>query len=198
MPDMDNAKHDTVLEVGSIKARLAKVYAEALLASASRQNVAQPLGEELVQFVGGVLEAAPEIESFLASPVVGKKAKASVLDAALPGRVSDLMRGLFTVLSQNGRLYLLRGIATIYAQLLDERAGRIPVKVSSAVALSESQKLALMAALAGILKDQPVLVERVDPDLIGGLVIQVGDRVIDTSVRTRLLSLRTRLLETPK
>ena len=84
--DMDNAKHDTVLDAGSVKARLAKVYAEALLAAAERQNAVDATGDELSHFVSDVLDAAPEVESFLASPVVGKKAKAAALDAALPGR----------------------------------------------------------------------------------------------------------------
>jgi len=192
------ATHDTVLEAGSVKARLAKVYAEALLAAAQRQNAVDATGEELSHFVSDVLDAAPEIESFLASPVIGKKAKSTTLDNALPGRVSDILRGLFTVLTRNGRLNLLRGIAAVYRQLLDARAGRVPVKITSAVELSDSQRSALASTLSEILKQQPVLKVKVDPDLLGGLVVQVGDRVIDTSIRTRLLTLRTRLLETPK
>jgi F-type H+-transporting ATPase subunit delta len=195
---MDNTKHDTVLDAGSVKARLAKVYAEALFSAAHRQNAVDALGEELSHFGSDVLDAAPEIESFLASPVVGKKAKTAALDAALPGHASDLLRGLFTVLARNGRLSLLRGITEAYRHLLDNQAGLIPVKVTSAVALSDAQREALTGTLGDILKQQPVLTVRVDPDLLGGLVVQVGDRVIDTSVRTRLQTLRTLLLETPK
>ena len=195
---MDNAKHDTVLDVGSIKARLAKVYAEALLAAAQKQNSVVALGDELTNIVSGVLDSAPEIEAFLSSPIIGKKTKGAALNVALPGHASDTMRGLFTVLTRNGRLNLLRGIAVAYHQMLDERAGLIPVKVTSAIALSDSQKASLTDMLTSILKQQPILAVRVDPDLLGGMVVQVGDRVFDTSVRTRLQSLRTRLLESPK
>jgi F-type H+-transporting ATPase subunit delta len=195
---MANTTHDTVLQLGSVKARLAKVYAEALLAAALRQNAADATGEELSRFVSDVFDAAPRIESFFASPVVGKKAKSAALEKALPGNVSEVMRGLFTVLTRNGRLDLLRGIDQAYRQLLDARAGRIPVKVTSAVALSDTQRGSLVSTLTEILKQQPILNVRIDPDLLGGLVVQVGDRVFDTSVRTRLQSLRTRLLETPK
>jgi F-type H+-transporting ATPase subunit delta len=194
---MDNAKHDTVLDAGSVKARLAKVYAEALLAAAGRQNAVDATGEELSQFVSEVLDPTPEVEAFLGSPVIGKKAKSATLENALPGRTSEIIRGLFTVLTRNGRLDLLRGVAAAYRQLLDARAGRVPVKITSAVELSETQKAALTGTLTEILKQEPILKVRVDPDLLGGLVVQVGDRVIDTSIRTRLQTLRTRLLETP-
>jgi F-type H+-transporting ATPase subunit delta len=195
---MQTGTHETVLEAGSVRSRLAKVYAEALFAVAQHQNAVEATGEEVSRFVSDVFDAAPAIESFLASPVIGKKAKAASLEAALPGHVSEIMRGLFAVLTRNGRLDLIRGIAAAYRQLLDSRSGRVPVKITSAVELSDTQKAALTGTLTDILKQQPVMNLRVDPDLLGGLVVQVGDRVIDTSIRMRLQTLRNRLLETPK
>lgn len=195
---MENATHENVLQAGSVKSRLAKVYAEALLRAALQQNAVDATGDELAHFVSDVLDSSPTIESFLASPVIGKKSKSSTLTAALAGHSSDLLRGLFDVLTRNGRLELFRGIAAAYHQLLDERAGRIPVKVTTAIDLSESQRETLNATLGEILKHQPMLAVRVDPDLIGGMVVQIGDRVIDTSIRTRLQSIRHRLLESPK
>lgn len=192
------ATHDNVLEAGSVRSRIARVYAEALLAAAMKQadaDAVDALGDELNGFAAGVLDANPTVAEFLASPAIGKKAKAVALDSALPGHASDLLRGLFSVLLRNGRLDLLRGVAIVYGQLLDERAGRVPVRVTTAVELSNTQREALVETLAGILKQQPVLHVRVDPDLLGGLVVQVGDRVIDTSVRTRLQTLRTLMLD---
>lgn len=194
---METATLDTVLQAGSVKSRMAKVYAEALLAAASRQNAVDAAGDELSQFIHDVLDAAPEIEPFLASPVVGKKAKAAALQAALPGRASELLRGLIAVLTSNGRLGLLRGVAAAYHQLLAERAGRVPVSITSAVPLSESQRASLTSSLTQILSHEPTITLKVDPDIIGGLVIRYGDRVIDTSIRTRLQSLRGRLLKAP-
>jgi F-type H+-transporting ATPase subunit delta len=189
------ATHDTVLDVGSARARLAKVYAEALLAAAGKQGKIDETGAELASIVADVLDHAPDAESFLASPVVGKRAKIAALTAALPGRTSELVRGLFIVLAQNNRLSLARGISQIYQQLLDERAGRVPIKVTAATELSQAQRESLEATLSRILKQHPVLEVKVDPELLGGLIVQVGDRVIDTTVRTRLQSLRTLLLD---
>jgi len=194
MPSSDK-QHDTVLEAGSVRSRLAKVYAEALLAAADKKNAVESTCEEMIAFIADVLDKHRAAEAFLSSPAVGKKAKAAVLSAALPGRTSDLVRGLLGVLTRNNRLDLLRGIAAAYRRLLDERAGRVRVDVSAATKLSDDQRDALTQTLANILKRQPILNVRVDPDLLGGMVVQVGDRVIDTSVRTRLQSIRSLLLD---
>lgn len=187
--------HDTVFEAGSTRSRLARVYAEALLAAAEKQSAVETTGEELAAFVSEVLDKDRAAEAFLSSPAVGKKAKNAVLAAALQGRASDFVRGLLGVLAKNNRLDLIRGIAAAYRRILDERAGRVRVKVSSATKLSDAQREALTQTLSGMLKQQPVLDVRVDPDLLGGMVVQVGDRVIDTSVRTRLQTIRTLLLD---
>lgn len=188
-------QHPNVLEAGSIRSRLAQVYAEALLVAAQKKNAIEETGAELGEFVAGVLDKDASVDQFLASPVVGKKAKSAALDSVLPGRASDLIRGLSAVLIRNGRLDLFRGIAAAYRQLLDERAGRVGVKVTVAAGLNESQTATLSESLAALLKQEPVLNVRVDPDLLGGMIIQVGDRVIDTSVRTRLQTLRSLLLD---
>jgi F-type H+-transporting ATPase subunit delta len=190
--------HDTVLEAGSVRARIAGVYAEALLAAALKQGdvgTADAAGAELNEFVSGVLDANPTVAAFLSSPAVGKKAKTAALDAALPGHASELLRGLLAVLAKNGRLDLVPGVAAAYHQLLDDRAGRVRVKVTVAAELSDAQRRAITGHLAALLKQQPVLNVRVDPELIGGMIVQVGDRVIDTSVRTRLQTIRTLLLD---
>lgn len=192
-------KHDTVLDAGSVSSRLAKVYAESLIAAALKQpggaKLVDPLGDELDDFVSNVLGKNAAVAAFLSSPAVGKRAKAAALGAALTGRSTDLFRGLLTVLTKNNRLNLIAGVAAAYRQLLDDRAGRIRVKVTAASPLSDAQRAALTSTLTTLLKQQPVLAVRVDPDLLGGMVVQIGDRVIDTSVRTRLNTLRTQLLD---
>lgn len=192
------AKHETVLEAGSARARLARVYAEALATAALRSGgeaAVTTVGEELNAFVTQVLDAHPAVEAYLVSPVVGRKAKTAALEAALTGHASDLLRGLFAVLARNNRLDLTRGIAAAYRDLLDERAGRVRVRVTTAVDLTDDQKSALVATLTAALNKHPVLDTRVDPSLLGGMVVQLGDRVIDNSVRTRLSNLRTLLLD---
>lgn len=190
------AKHETVLDAGTARARLARVYAQALLDSALKVSPTAPnaVGDELTA-LATELAANPAIARFLNSAAVGKKAKAAALAAALEGRASDLLRGFVGVLAANNRLDLLRGVEAAYRRILDERAGRVPVKVTTAVPLADAQMAELTDTLKAALRREPVLSARVDPDILGGMVVQVGDSVVDTSVRTRLQSLRTLLLE---
>jgi F-type H+-transporting ATPase subunit delta len=192
MATQDGKRHDTVLEATGATARLARVYAEALMAAAGSQ--AEAVGEDLDALVADVLTRHPNAERFLSSGAVNRKTKASVLQDAFGGNVSEVIRNFLGVLNQNNRLGLLRPVAAAYHNLLDEAAGRVRVKVTSAVPLTDAQLDRLKQTLAGRLDAEPVLDARTDPDLLGGLVVQVGDRVYDTSVRTRLDSLRIHLL----
>ncbi|AWM39682.1 ATP synthase subunit delta [Gemmata obscuriglobus] len=189
-------KHETVLDAGTTKSRLARVYAEALLASAQQVSPAAPteLAAELTAFVDAV-GADATVANMLVSPVVGKKVRAAALETALSDRASRTLRGLIATLQQNNRLALLRPVAAAYRRLIAEQAGQVPVKITAAVPLTDDQMAKLTENLKKLLKQDPVLNVRVDPDLLGGLVVQVGDSVVDTSVRTRLQTLRTLLLD---
>lgn len=189
--------HETVLDAGTARARLARVYAEALLHAALKESpqAADAVGEEMLQLRVSLLDH-PEVAEFLASPALGKKGKLALLEPILKGRASHLLEGLFHTLWQNNRLDLFRNVVGTYLQLLDQRAGRVPVKVTVAVPLNDEQQKKLADTLKDLLpKDhEPMLRVTVDPDLLGGMIVQVGDTVVDTSVRSRLQSLRTHLL----
>lgn len=189
-------KHETVLDAGTTTSRLARVYAAALLASASQVSPEAPaeLADELTGLVAA-LNADPAVANLLTSPVVGKKARAAAIEAALSGRASRTLSGLLATLQQNNRLALLRPVAAAYRRLIEEQTGLVPVKVTAAVPLTDDQQAKLTENLKKLLKQDPVLNVRVDPDLLGGLVVQVGDSVVDTSVRTRIQTLRTLLLD---
>lgn len=174
--------------------RLARVYAEALMANASTSNTVDAVGDELAVLVDRVL-ADPNIASFVASPVIGWRAKEPALLGALSGRASGLLKNFVGVLNRNGRLGMLPEIQAAYHTLQDAAAGRVPVTVKTAVPIGDSQRQALEATLAKTLRKTPVLIMIVDPDLLGGIVVQVGDRVMDASVRTRIQTLRAQLME---
>lgn len=181
--------------LGTARTRVAQIYAEAILAAAADANQIDSLGEELQEFVTQVFNANPEIEAFLSSPAVGRRARTEALAAATTDRMSPLMRNLLGVLNVNGRLDMIRPIAAVYRDLLDRQAGRVRVRVVSAVPLNEDQESRLASTLADRLKKTPVLSVTVDPNLLGGLVVRVGDQVFDTSIRTQLETLRNQLLD---
>lgn len=191
-----DTQHETVLDAGTARARLARVYAEALLANvlANSPTEVEAVGAELLEFSQAAF-AHKEVGAFLGSPVIAKNVRTGALATAVAGRASRPVQGLLAVLAKNNRLSSLRGISQAFAALLNERAGRAPVKVTTAVPLSDEQRTKLTANLKALLKQDPVLQLRVDSDLLGGMIVQVGDSVVDTSVRTRLQSLRTLLLD---
>jgi F-type H+-transporting ATPase subunit delta len=186
-------ERENVLRANVRQARIARVYAEALLALAEKDGQASEVGDELAGFVTGVLDADRVIAAFLTSPAVTRRAREPVLESALKGNASPLVAKFLGVLNQNNRLDLVRSIAAAYQDFLDQKAGRVRIDVRSAVPLTDEQKDELRRTLAGSLHKELVLNLRTDPDLLGGMVVQVGDKVYDTSVRSRLEALRSQL-----
>ncbi|MCU0702860.1 MAG: F0F1 ATP synthase subunit delta [Fimbriiglobus sp.] len=190
---MSDATHETVLEATGARARLARVYAEALLALAQAEQKADDIATELHTVAIDVIAKNPAIAAFLDNPAITAKAKLPILGAAF-GDASDLFKKFLHVLTQNNRLGLLRDVSAAYQAIRDQQAGRVRVLVRSAAALNDQQKAELTTTLADKLNKQPVLTVRVEPELLGGLIVQVGDRVYDSSVRTRLNNLRNTLM----
>ena len=186
------AGFETVLDAGTVRGRLARVYAEAVFAAAGEQY--EEVGRDLAAVVRDVFAADSSVEAYLSSPAVSRRVKGPVIEQAFAGRVSPVVRNLLAVLNQNNRLDLLRSVQAAYQGLLDKRAGRVRVKVRAATPLADDQRERLTQTLAARLGRQPVLDVRVEPELLGGLVVQVGDRVYDTSVRSRINELRTQLM----
>ena len=190
---MADATHDSVMEATGARARLARVYAEALLALAEEGNAADAVGAELHTVAAEVIGKNPQVAAFLDSPAVTAKTKLPILGAAFGG-ASELFQKFLHVLAENGRLGLLRDVAAAYQGIRDKQAGRVRVLVRTAAPLADDQKAELQTTLADKLNKEPVLSVRVEPELLGGMIVQVGDRVYDSSVRTRLDSLRNTLL----
>ncbi len=175
--------------------RVARVYAEALLNAADKQGQSEQVLESLESFIRDVFPAEPQFEAFLQSSAVGRERKAQVIDKVFEGKASPVFVDFLKVLNQHERLNLPRPILTAAKELRDERAKRIRVKVRSAVPLADSQTNRLVEQLRQNLKLEPVLQTEVDPDLLGGVVVRVGDWLYDASVRARLDSIRNQLIE---
>ena len=188
----DNIVHESVLTANVRQARIARVYAESLASVAAKQGRLEPVGEELNRFTTEVLKH-PKVGAFFKSAAITRKVRAPILEAALKDNAEPLVANFIRVLNQNNRLDLIEAIAAAYRELVDTRAGRIRVVVKSAVPLNDDQKAGLKKTLAESLNKEPVLNLRVDPELLGGLVVQVGDKIYDTSVRSRLEALRNTL-----
>jgi F-type H+-transporting ATPase subunit delta len=184
--------HETVLDVGT--QRVARVYAEALLGAATQQGKADEVLEEFETLVGPVFHADLNFEAFFASGAIGRDRKAQVIHSLFDGKASDVFINGLLVLNDHERLDLLRPIAQAYREMRDQRAGRMRVQVSSAIPLAEDQQEKLRQELRAAFDKEPILDVQVDPDLLGGMVVRVGDWLYDHSVRTQLESIRHQLI----
>jgi F-type H+-transporting ATPase subunit delta len=178
-------------DVGAL--RIAHIYAQALLGAADTQGQADAIGEELDSLVEDVFAAEERIEALLASPAVPRQTKAELIGRALAPQSGPIFANFLNVLNDHGRLDLLRAIRAAYHELLDERARRVRVQVRSAVALADEQRRRLEGELRDVFRLEPVLEERVEPALLGGMTVKVGDWLYDASLRTRLHNLRNKI-----
>jgi F-type H+-transporting ATPase subunit delta len=186
------ARHHTVMDVGS--QRVARVYAEALLNSAAKRGQEEEILGELQSLVADVFPREPKLEEFLSSPAVAREVKAELLQSTFAPRASEAFANFLQVLNQHDRLDLLWEITSEYERLFNQRRRRIPVEVRSAAPLTDDQRAQVLSLIHEKLNLEPVLDEKVDPSLLGGLVVRVGNWVYDASVRNKLQQIKNELI----
>jgi F-type H+-transporting ATPase subunit delta len=172
---------------------IARNYAEVLLALARKADDAEGWGRT-VREVADAVNADVTLRHFLESPRVSAERKGEILAKAFQDRLPPLFVRFLQTLLRKGRQMLLPEIATEYATLLDEAAGRVHAQVTFARNPSEGERDAVSRGLARTLGKEIVPHVTVDPAIIGGVVVRVGDQVMDGSVRRRLRLLRERLV----
>jgi F-type H+-transporting ATPase subunit delta len=173
--------------------RIARTYAEALLKVANTRNQADDVGEELQSLLRGLLDGHDGVEAFFADPTLSRERKDAVLTKVFGANASPLLADFLRVLNRKDRLGLVRLIAIAYRSLRDDAADRVRVLVEAAAPLTEAQQDEVAKTLAASLGKTPIVVVRLTPDLIGGMIVRVGDKVFDTSVRTKLQTLKHQL-----
>ncbi|MEQ8846351.1 ATP synthase F1 subunit delta [Botrimarina sp.] len=176
----EKPKHETVLDVTA--ERIARTYAEALLGAAGDSDTQAV--EDLEAVVGEVLAEHPKLAETLRSAFVDHPVRIGIIDRVFGGRVSPTVVNFLKVLSAHNRMNVIRLVAREARELLDDAHGRVRVRVRLAHAADD----ALLAQIEQTVREktgaEPVLRVEVDPDLVGGLEIRVGDTVYDGTVRT--------------
>lgn len=184
---------DHVLEDPGAQA-VASLYARSFLEAAQANNVDDAAGE-LSSFVDEVLAKNPEFRALLVSDSISRDDKLSLIDRSLAPKCSEFFANFLKVLVNHGRTGLVEQIREVTNQVQEELAGKQRVQIRSAKPLSDGSRQQVVEQLKNKLGFDPILVESVDESLIGGLVIQVGDTVYDSSLRTRVKTLAGRLTE---
>lgn len=172
--------------------RVARPYARALFDLATTDEVKSQVQDELSQIITVVLSHR-ELKSFLWHPQVSYQAKAELLERVFKDRVSELVMNFMLVVASKGRETSLEAIAAEYRVLWDRHQGRVQARVQTAVALTAEDQRELSQVLSRATGKTVELSVTVTPELIGGLVVRIGDRVMDGSLARKLSVLGERL-----
>jgi F-type H+-transporting ATPase subunit delta len=174
--------------------RLARVYAESLFAAAEDAGDISIVIEEFDSLIDEVFSKDAHLQALFAGAAVGRTARRAVLDKVFATRASSLFYKFLMVLNEHERLDLLRAIRQALHELDNERNRRTKVHVYTAIALPAGYGDRIAGAVRQRFGLEPILVSHVDPALLGGMKIRIGDRQFDASVRTRLDNLRTQIM----
>jgi F-type H+-transporting ATPase subunit delta len=138
-----------------------------------------------------MLDESADLARLVRSPVIAREDQAKAMAAVLEkAGIGETVRKFVGVVAENRRLFALRDMIRMYGQLLAQHRGEVVAEVTSAKSLNDAQLNALKASLAEGLGRDITVNAHVDDSLIGGLVVQVGSRMVDTSLRTKLQNLK--------
>ncbi|MBN9672864.1 F0F1 ATP synthase subunit delta [Roseibium aggregatum] len=179
----------------SLVSGVAQRYASALLDLAEGEGATADVERDLTAFEG-MLAESEDLVRLVNSPVFSVEEQLAALTALLEkAGISGLAANFVKLAAKNRRLFVLPGMIKAFRVLLAEKRGEETAEVTTAAPLSDEHVAALKEALAASLGKTVNIAAKVDPALIGGLVVKVGSRMIDTSLRTKLNSLKFAMKE---
>jgi F-type H+-transporting ATPase subunit delta len=165
-----------------------RMYARALYAAAKDKNRLEAVREELGDFVEAQRQV-PELRDLLRNPQLDQRVKASVLEELLGGE-EELVRNFLLLLAEKNRAGEADEIAREFEQLVAQAEGILDVQVTTAVELSDQEARDVIEQIESASGRKVEASHSVDPDLIGGIVLQAGSLRLDASIRGRLDRLR--------
>jgi F-type H+-transporting ATPase subunit delta len=167
---------------------LAQVYARSLFEVAREQGKLDELREQLAQFVDA-LDENRDLAVFFFSPYFSTKEKQEALGRLLDG-AEEAFLNFLSLLIENHRMPVIFRIRSEYERLWDEENLTLPVEITSAIELDQATTESLGKTIGERAGRKVTLAARVDPDILGGIVVRVGNSILDASIRNRLEQLR--------
>jgi F-type H+-transporting ATPase subunit delta len=170
-------------------------YATALFELALEGNALEQVAADLTRF-NEALDAVEDMQRLVKSPVFSAEEQGRALAAILEElKIEGLTRNFLLLAAKNRRLFATPDMIRAFRAMLARHRGEIGATVTAAAKLTDSQITALRQALTAALGKEVMLEERVDASLLGGLVVKVGSRMVDSSLRTKLNSLKVAMKE---
>ena len=177
------------------KQRLGTVYAKALLGASEKAGQTDRVLEELDSLVADVLDKLPDFEEALRTPRIGPEEKIQLITRVFGSRVSPLLLNFLKVAAQHERLDTLRAIQRAARKIHNEMRNRIEVLVETAAPISNQLRSSITTRLSQMLRREVVLTAEINPDLLGGLLVRVGDTIYDGSLRGKLKAMEAVTLD---
>lgn len=183
----------TVFDEGAEE--IAHSYATAFLNVSESSNESELLLHELDEFVTDIFRDQPVFAGLLSEGISDQQRRDQVLVSTFEGRAHPTLLKFLRVLNRRDRLGLVPLVARSARAIWDRQNNRVPVTIRSAVALDADQRALLQERLVSLAGGAtPMITEEVQPDLIGGLVVQIGDQLYDASIRNQLRRLHEEML----
>lgn len=175
---------------------LARTYAQSLmeLAQAAGPQVVDEVAAELADLVA-LLRDQPQLKALFDSPAINTAKRAASIEKLFASRVSDLTYRFLQVLNAKGRLDHLATIHAAFDRMLMDSRGEVEVELYTASAMPDAQIQAIAKRIGTALDCKAVVHSRVEPSMIGGLKLRIGDKLIDGSVATRLATLKRQMID---
>lgn len=163
-------------------------YATALYSAASKEKKLDVVEKELIRFKG-MMEQDTKLAQFIENPLVNKLVKRDALQDALKKlQFSSLTVNLIGALAENGRSRFLKPVIGAFSRIMGAVRGEVPCEVVTAKPLDAAMDKELESALKAFLKKGEVLVitKKVDPSIMGGMLVSIGDKFVDMSIATKV------------
>jgi len=164
-------------------------YAKSLIDLAQEQNALEAVKQDMAFFVQ-TLRANSQLQAVLGNPIISLAKKISILEAVFTGKVHASTDLFFKIMVNKGRGGLLYSTAKEFVNQYNLKNNIVRASVVSAAPLSDANKEQIIAEVRSIAGSEVILQTRVNPDLIGGFVLTVGDRQIDTTVASDLKKMK--------
>lgn len=175
---------------------IAGVYAEAFLnAVIAKNESADDAVAEFDSFIEDIFNTNEKFEAVLMSAIIASDVKSAMIERIFQGKASPTFLSFLKVLARHGRLDILRAIHRELHKLDDKRCGRIPVVITTAVELPDEAFDGFAESLRKKLGGEPIIRKAVDPSVVGGIVVRVGDTIYDASIATQLLNVRQNMID---
>jgi F-type H+-transporting ATPase subunit delta len=169
--------------------KIARRYAKSLLGLAQERNIADKVFADM-ELVHATCEASREFVLLLRNPIVQGDKKEAVINALFGGKLDALTSAFVNIIIRKGRESILDGMAAEYIRIYKDNRGIVIANVTTAVKMDDSIRQQVMSLVKAAKGDKIELVETVDPSLIGGFVLRVGDQQYDTSISRKLKQLK--------